>query len=144
MHLVKKLLLLKERWPPSFLLSPSSLIWEMHLVACRFSNLNGLFFLTRKIPRELSCYNFPKLFSQKLFPKQKVLSEVLVVFVWTEKKIYILSNQSVVNWKSSPTTYKQGKNISDYYILSLDSVLFKCTSILSRTHNCCSELHCFA
>jgi hypothetical protein len=59
MHLVKKLLLLKERWPPSFLLSPSSLIWEMHLVACRFSNLNGLFFLTRKIPRELSCYIFP-------------------------------------------------------------------------------------
>ena len=82
MRLVKKLLLLKERWPPSFLLSPSSLIWEMHLVACRFSNLNGLFFLTRKIPRELSYYLFPK-----YFPKQKVLSEVLVIFVLEKRNI---------------------------------------------------------
>ena len=140
MHLVKKLLLLKERWPPSFLLSPSSLIWEMHLVACRFSNLNGLFFLTRKIPRELPCYNFPKAFSQKLFPKQKVLSEVLVIFVL--KKRNITCQIKVLKIENHHLSYKQGKNQSAYYILSLDSVLFKCTSILSRTHNCCSELHC--
>ena len=112
---------------------PSPFIWGIIF----FCTMDGFSRILEKKGGGLLC-------TPLYFPKQKVLSEVLVVFVWTEKKIYILSNQSVVNWKSSPTTYKQGKNQSDYYILSLDSVLFKCTSILSRTHNCCLELHCFA
>jgi hypothetical protein len=119
MRLVKKLLLLKERWPPSFLLSPSSLIWEMHLVACRFSNLNGLFFLTRKIPRELSNYKFPK-----YFLKQKVLSEVLVILVLEKNISCQIKVLKIENHHQSASRVKINLPTTFYlWILNSSSVL---------------------
>ena len=65
------------RWPPYFLLVLLFSFWEMHLVACRFSNPNGLDRKTHQIT-EVNCFQY--------FPrKKKRISEVLVTIVYTQK-----------------------------------------------------------
>ena len=61
--------------------------------------IDYIFLLTRKIPRELSyVLYFPKVFS-----KQKVLSEVLVIFVLKEEKIIYLVKSKC--WELKIITY---------------------------------------